>query len=79
VAGAKITGAKSLYVAMFDGVDEGTAVFKCAKEANVPLNSNKKFIGIENDLATDYYLWLTGQATRWFHGESGFSTQKPLR
>jgi hypothetical protein len=79
VAGAKITGAKSLYVAMFDEVDEGTAIFKCAKEAGVPLNGNKKFVGIENDLATDYYLWLTGQAARWFHGESGFSMQKPLR
>ena len=79
VVGAKIAGAKSLYVAMFDEVDEGTAVFKCAREADVPVNGNKKFVGIENDLPTDYYLWLTGQAARWFHGDNGFSAQKPLR
>ena len=64
MAGAKITGAKSLYVAMFDEVDEGTAIFKCAREADVPFNGNKKFVGIENDLATDYYLLLTGQVAR---------------
>ena len=74
-----MSGAKSLYVAMFDEVDEGTAIFKCANQNNLPLNGNKQFVGIENDLDTDYYLWLTGQAGRWFRGESGFSVNKPLR
>jgi hypothetical protein len=79
VAGAKISGAKSLYVAMFDEVDEGTAIYKCAKEGALPLHGNKKFIGIEADLDSDYYLWLTGQAGRWFHGETAFSATKPVR
>lgn len=81
IAGAKSVGAKSLYVAMFDEIDEGTAIFKTAREADTPLNGSGglKFVGIENDLTSDYYLWLTGQGTKWFHGEAGFSRIKPVR
>jgi hypothetical protein len=79
IAGAKISGANSLYVAMFDEIDEGTAIFKCAREGELPVNGSKKFVGIEADLASDYYLWLTGQAAKWFHGEAGYSATKPSR
>lgn len=79
VAGAKMSGAQSLYVAMFDEIDEGTAIYKCAKEGELPLHGDKRFVGIESDLDSDYYLWLTGQAGRWFRGESGFSATKPVR
>jgi hypothetical protein len=79
IAGAKLAGAQSLYVAMFDEVDEGTAIFKCAKEGDLPLNGSGKFVGIEADLDSDYYLWLTGKASAWFHGEATFSVVKPTR
>lgn len=81
VAGAKASGAKSLYVAMFDEVDEGTAIYKVLKENNVPLNGGGqfKFVGIEENLQSDYYLWLTGQAANWFHGEAGYEEVKPSR
>ncbi len=79
IAGAKSAGAKSLYVAMFDEMDEGTAIFKTSKEGSLPLNGSGKFVGIEETLDTDYYLWLTGQATRWFHGENGYGLVKPVR
>ncbi|TRX60170.1 xylosidase [Fulvivirga sp. M361] len=79
IAGAKLSGAKSLYVAMFDEVDEGTAIFKSVNQRDTPDHGNRKFIGIEDDLQTDYYLWLTGQGTRWFHGDDSFSTVKPKR
>jgi hypothetical protein len=79
VAGAKLAGAQSLYVSMFDEIDEGTAIFKCVREGELPLNGNGKFIGIEADLDPDYYLWLTGQATRWFHGDNSFGLTKPER
>jgi hypothetical protein len=79
VAGAKLSGASSLYVAMFDEIDEGTAIYKCAREGELPLHGDKRFVGIEADLPTDYYLWLTGQAGRWFHGDKGFSATKPVR
>ncbi|MDQ4141421.1 MAG: glycoside hydrolase family 71/99-like protein [Bacteroidota bacterium] len=79
VAGAKLAGAKSLYVAMFDEIDEGTAIFKCVNSSKVPLNSPLSFMGIEDDLPSDYYLWLTGQAARWFHGDNRFGVNKPIR
>ncbi|TZF85026.1 xylosidase [Pedobacter sp. BS3] len=80
-AGAIQFGAKSLYVAMFDEIDEGTAIFKCARESETPLNGNAglKFAGIENDLPSDHYLWLTGQAANWLHGEKGYTYKKPER
>ncbi|MHA4809769.1 glycoside hydrolase family 71/99-like protein [Flavitalea flava] len=81
IAGSKEAGAKSLYVAMFDEIDEGTAIYKTALEKEVPLNGGGglKFVGIENDLSTDYYLWLTGQGTNWYHGASGYGRIKPIR
>ncbi|MDQ4140821.1 MAG: xylosidase, partial [Bacteroidota bacterium] len=65
--------------AMFDEIDEGTAIFKCANSSKVPLNSPLSFMGIEDDLPSDYYLWLTGQAARWFHGDNRFGVNKPVR
>lgn len=81
IAGAKDAGAQSLYVAMFDEIDEGTAIFKTALEKDVPLNGNGglKFIGIDNELTSDYYLWLTGQGANWFHGAPGYGKVKPKR
>ena len=81
IAGAKQGGAESLYVAMFDEVDEGTAIFKVKLENKVPLNGNLgyKFVGLDKSLQTDYYLWLTGQATKWFHNEGNYNHIKPIR
>ncbi|MGX5816908.1 glycoside hydrolase family 71/99-like protein [Chitinophaga lutea] len=79
VSGAKLSGAEALYVAMFDEIDEGTAIYKCAREGELPLHGDRKFVGIEQPLASDYYLWLTGQAGRWFKGEAGYSAVKPVR
>ncbi|MFB0908868.1 MAG: hypothetical protein ACI9V1_000282 [Spirosomataceae bacterium] len=81
VAGAKLAGAKSLYVAMFDEIDEGTSIFKVKRESEVPLNGGNgyKFVGIEDGLESDYYLWLTGQAANWFHGEGSYGDTKPTR
>jgi hypothetical protein len=79
IAGAKQAGAKSLYIAMFDEMDEGTAIFKCAREGNLPLNASGRFVGIEAELASDYYLWLAGQGARWFHGDNSFGVSKPVR
>lgn len=79
VAGAKWAGAKMLYIAMFDEMNEGTAIFKCATRSHLPLNGRGEFVGIDDDLGSDYYLWLAGQAARWFHGIGGYSSRLPKR
>jgi hypothetical protein len=55
-------GSKMLYVAMFDEIDEGTAIFKCRNE--VPIGESS-FLSYEG-LPSDHYLWLTGEISRHF-------------
>ena len=40
---------------------------------------NVKFNGIEDDLESDYYLWLTGQAAKVLKGEATLTQNKPTR
>ena len=56
-----------LYVAMFDEMDEGTAIFKCSNEPPQP-EPPAKLLGYEG-VPTDHYLWLTGQAGQMLRGE----------
>lgn len=70
-------GAEMIYVAMFDEIDEGTAIFKCANKKNVPYNIKVKFDGIEDHLPTDFYLWLTGKAGKMLRKEGDFSIEVP--
>ena len=48
-----------LYVAMFDEVDEGTAIFKCTNQP--PTGNGAKFVDLEG-LPSDFYLRLVGRA-----------------
>ncbi len=66
IKAAKQVGCDMLYVAMFDEVDEGTAVFKCTN--NPPTSPDAKFITYEG-LPSDYYLRLTGKAGKLLRGE----------
>jgi len=59
--------AKMIYVAMFDEVDEATAIFKCTNEPPTD-QPPAKFLTYEG-LPSDHYLWLTGQAGRVLRGE----------
>ena len=54
-------GAVMIYQAMFDEIDEGTAIFKVANE--VPVGSESKFVTYEG-LPSDFYLKLVGQWTK---------------
>ena len=47
-----------IYQAMFDEVDEATAIFKCT---NNPPVGESEFLDYEG-LRSDHYLWLVGQA-----------------
>ena len=110
------SGAKMLYIAMFDEIDEGTAIFKCLNAKDVPGNEaendyyvtyrngsysisssqvtnlpgandwskrasdlNVIFQGIEDNLPTDYYLWLTGQGRKMLRGEIPLKSTLPDR
>lgn len=59
ITGAISSGAEMLYVAMFDEVDEGTAILKASKNPPVGLSN---FVKYEDDIPNDYYLYLTGYA-----------------
>jgi hypothetical protein len=66
--------AKMIYVAMFDEMDEGTAIFKCSN--NPP--AGVKLCDLEG-MPTDHYLWLTGQAGKMLRGELPFTDRMPAR
>ncbi len=76
VAAAKRAGASMLYVAMFDEVDEGTAIFKCTNEP--PVSGGVKFLTFEG-LPSDHYLFLTGAAGRVMRGELAPTDAPPVR
>jgi hypothetical protein len=72
---AKKAGAKMVYQAMFDEVDEATAIFKCT---NKPPVGASKFLTYEG-LPSDHYLWLVGQATRMIAGKRPLTETMPKR
>jgi len=68
-----------LYIAMFDEVDEGTAIYKTLHQKDVPIQENGKFIGIEDNLPNDHYIWLTGQAAQLLKANKGAPVNQPIR
>jgi hypothetical protein len=62
---AKKAGATMVYQAMFDEVDEGTAIFKCTDSPPVGAS---RFVDNEG-LPSDFYLKMVGQATRMLRGQ----------
>ncbi|MFT5632917.1 MAG: hypothetical protein ACI9SQ_000624 [Rubritalea sp.] len=71
----KKSGAEMLYVAMFDEVDEGTAIFKCT---NNPPVGDSPFLTYEG-LPTDHYLWLTGKVGELIRNPPPTSFKIPTR
>ena len=64
-----------IYVAMFDEIDEGTAIFKTSK---FPPGDSGKFVGLEKDIPADYYLYLTGLAAKMLRRQIPFQTEPPM-
>jgi hypothetical protein len=73
--GAKGAGATMIYQAMFDEMDEGTAIFKVTNE---PPAGDSKFVTLEG-LPSDHYLWLTGAGGKLLRGEVKASPEPPPR
>jgi glycoprotein endo-alpha-1,2-mannosidase len=67
-------GAEMIYIAMFDEVDEGTAIFKISK--NPPVGASR-FITLEEDIPSDYYLYLAGYAAKMLRKEIPFQDSIP--
>jgi glycoprotein endo-alpha-1,2-mannosidase len=76
ISGAVESGAEMLYIAMFDEIDEGTAIFKCAHTVPVGVSI---FIPYEKEIPSDHYLWLSGMAGKMLRGEVQFSKTIPER
>lgn len=69
-------GAEMIYVAMFDEIDEGTAIFKVAD--NPPTSDRVRFVG-NDGVPSDHYLWLTGLGAKMLRREIPVSLQMPER
>jgi len=67
-------GAQMIYVAMFDEVNEGTAIFKSTDHP--PTGDKVSFLPVEGP--SDLYLWLTGQAGKMLRGEIPLSFSMPV-
>jgi hypothetical protein len=64
----------AIYVAMFDEVDEGTAIFKVTNTPPV----EARFLTYES-LPADWYLRLTGQGARMLRGQIPLSASIPFK
>jgi hypothetical protein len=76
---AKTAGATVLKIAMFDEVNESTAIFKAAsRRQDAP--DEGYWLTLDADgasLPSDWYLRLAGEITRMFHGEIAPSSRLP--
>jgi hypothetical protein len=76
---AKAAGATVLKIAMFDEVNEGTAIFKAAaRRRDAPDQGYWLTLDADGaELPSDWYLRLAGEITRMFHGEVAPSEKMP--
>ena len=77
---AVTAGASMIFVAMFDEVDEGTAMFKlAATPAEVPADSNLIPLNVDGcDLPSDWYLRLGGETGKMLRGEIKVTDTIPI-
>jgi hypothetical protein len=72
VTAIKKAGCDMLYIAMFDEVDEATAIFKCTNSP--PAGSGAAFLTLDG-LPGDFYLRLAGQAGKLLRDEISPDTE----
>lgn len=69
----KKAGATMVYQAMFDEMDEGTAIFKCTDD---PPAGESQFVTYEG-LPSDFYLKLVGRASQMVNGKEPVRAEIP--
>ncbi|MFO0903033.1 MAG: glycoside hydrolase family 71/99-like protein [Pirellulales bacterium] len=72
---AREAGLDQMYQAMFDELDEATAIFKV--DQHPPVGASR-FVA-EPELPSDHYLWLTGQGGRLLRREIDAAPMPPSR
>lgn len=73
---AIVSGAQMLYIAMFDEVNEGTAIFKASNTP--PVSKSAQFIDMDGK-PSDHYLWLTGEASKMLRRQKPLNMKMPGR
>jgi hypothetical protein len=76
---AKLAGARVLKIAMFDEVNESTAMFKVVSHRNeAPDQGYWLTLDADgHDLPSDWYLRLAGEITKGFHGQIKLTPKLP--
>jgi hypothetical protein len=76
---ARAAGARMLKIAMFDEVNEGTAMFKAAtRRADAPKQGYWLTLDADGfELPSDWYLRLAGEITRAFHERRALASEIP--
>lgn len=72
---AKQAGADMLYIAMFDEMNEATAIFKCTHNPPVGESAFMTY----GDRPSDHYLWLTGRIGELMRGDVEPTQNMPTR
>ncbi|MEY2427746.1 MAG: hypothetical protein QOJ40_631 [Verrucomicrobiota bacterium] len=77
---AKLSGCTMIYGAMFDEVDEGTAMYKLAPTANeIPAQGSFVPLNIDGDsLPSDWYLRLANEASKMLRGDIPLQNTIPI-
>lgn len=71
---ARDLGLDTGYIAMFDEVDEGTAIFKVTNQPPI-----EEHFDTFEDLPSDTYLWLSGEGTKMLLGQRPVTKEMPKR
>lgn len=77
---AKLSGCTMVYGAMFDEVDEGTAMYKLASTAGeIPIQGSWVPLDIDGySLPNDWYLRLANEATKMLRGDIPLQSKIPI-
>lgn len=76
LSAAILAGAEMIYVAMFDEVNEGTAIFKVTDKP--PVHESAQFADLDGK-PSDHYLWLTGEASKILKRQKPLVMEMPQR
>jgi hypothetical protein len=76
---AMSAGASMIYVAMFDEINEGTAIFKVTDHPPVTAPGNGVHFTDLEGVPSDRYLWLTGEAAKMLRREKPLVFKMPVQ